>query len=195
MKKQAVSLMVLALVLGWGATAAFAGPYVSGDVGVVWVEDSDFSYDGDDLGVELSFDSGYGITAALGYATVLDPKVDYYGYRGEVELGYRKNDTDKVSASGLGSLSVDGDASTFSLMANGYIDFLPEQAISPFIGVGIGFANVEGDIDDLGSDDDNVFAWQAIAGVGFAVSEQIKIDVQYRYFGTDDQNSRFMVKM
>ena len=174
MKKQFVVLLALTMFIGLGVSAAFAAPYVSGNVGAVWLEDSDF---GDEA--EISFDTGFGITAAIGNAYE-------NGLRGEVEFGYRTSDMDEFD-SDLGSGSIDdGDISTISLMLNGYYDFRPKETICPFIGAGIGYANVEGDIDELGSEDDNVFAYQVAVGVAFAINPQTKIDVQYRYFDTDD---------
>ena len=183
MKKLSVVLLVLATVFGWGVSVGFAATYVSGNVGAVWVVDSDLSLYGEDTGAELSFDTGYGVTGALGYAF---PRDVSYGYRTEIELGYRENDTDKVSAKGFVSESIDGDVSTISVMANVFLEFMPEGTFSPFVGAGIGFANVEGDFDDGGSEDDTVLAYQGIAGVAFPLSQNLKIDVQYRYFGTDD---------
>ena len=183
MKKLSVVLLVLATVFGWGVSVGFAAPYVSGNVGAVWVVDSDLSQYGEDTGAEMSFDTGYGVTGALGYAF---PRDMSYGYRTEIELGYRENDTDKISAKGFVSESIDGDVSTISVMANVFIEFMPEGTFSPFVGAGIGFANVEGDFDDGGSEDDTVLAYQGIAGVAFPLSQNLKIDVQYRYFATDD---------
>ena len=39
MKKQFVVLLALTMFIGLGVSAAFAAPYVSGNVGAVWVED------------------------------------------------------------------------------------------------------------------------------------------------------------
>jgi len=175
MKNQFVVLLALTMFIGLGVSAAFAAPYVSGNVGAVWLEDTDF---GDEA--EISFDTGFGITAAIGNAYE-------NGLRGEVEFGYRTSDIDEFD-SDFGSGSINGDISTISLMINGYYDFMPKETICPFIGAGIGYANVEGDIDELGSEDDNVFAYQVAVGVAFAINSQTKIDVQYRYFDTDDSD-------
>ncbi len=182
MKKLSVVLLVIATVFGWGVSVGFAAPYVSGNLGAVWVVDSDLSLYGEDTDVEMSFDTGYGVTGAIGYAVTRDMS---YGYRTEIELGYRENDIDKISAKGFASESIDGDISTISVMANGFIEFMPEGTFSPFVGVGVGGANVEGE-DDGGSEDDTVLAYQVIAGVAFPLSQNLKIDVQYRYFATDD---------
>jgi opacity protein-like surface antigen len=178
MKKVSVGLLVLAMMLGWGISIACAAPYVSGNLGLVWVEDSDFKTDFGDR-AEISFDTGFGITGAIGNA--FDN-----GFRAEGELGYRTNDMDEFSAPGFGSESIDGDISALSLMANGYYDFMPGNTVSPFVGFGIGFANVEADIDFAGSEDDNVLAYQLAAGVAFPVNPNMNVDLQYRLFGTED---------
>lgn len=198
MKKLSFILAVLAMVLG-GGTWAWAAPYVSINLGTAWVEDADYTdsgtypdgYSYDDRG-EFSFDAGFAMTAAFGFA-------DESGFRGEIEIGYRQNDIDEATGTyaeydPTGNLAyvedyVDTfgvDVMTSSLMFNGYYDFMPSEAVSPFIGAGIGFANVESDLDYYGSDDDGVFAYQFAAGVGLALNPNMKVDVQYRYFATED---------
>lgn len=166
----------LGLLFALGASSCWAGTYFSGNVGTVWLEDSDINYSG--YTDELSFDPGYGLTAALGG--------DFgNGARGEIELGYRSNDFDEYSVDGYKS-DVGGDFSTLSLMGNAYFDFPVYGVIVPFIGGGVGVANINADWDDYGDDDDTVFAYQFMAGAGFAVSPTVKLDVQYRYFATSD---------
>ena len=193
MKKLSVVLMVLAIILGVRA-AADAAPYVSLNMGTVWVNDADYIYSepyaGDpnyrDEG-ELSFDTGFVLNAAFGYAYD-------NGFRAELEYGFRANDLDRADGTDYYfgrpydySESLSGDVMTNSFMANVFYDFAPRSPVSPFIGGGIGFANIEGDIDfqpDI--DDDNVFAYQLGAGVAFALNPKMKIDVQYRFFATED---------
>lgn len=186
--KKFVVLMVMVMVLGLvGASVVFAAPYASLNAGTVWVEDSGFSESADGISVngDISFDTGYGITAALGntYDSVL---------RAELEFGYRKSDMDELSGTFSdgettisGSGSIGGNYTTVSLMANIFYDFMPKSTFSPFIGAGIGYANVNVDIES-DTEDDNVFAYQAAAGVAFTLSQQTKLDVQYRYFATSD---------
>jgi len=198
MKKLSGVLMALAIVLG-GWTVVGAAPYFSVNVGAVWVNDSDYSdsgtyYDGysyRDNG-ELAFDTGFGMTAALGNAYD-------NGFRAELELGFRANDIDNAEGTYSEynrygdkvyeekySGHLDGDVMTSSVMFNCFYDWAPRAPVSPFIGAGIGFAYVEGDIDYLGTEDDNVFAYQLATGLAFAVHQNVKIDVQYRFFGTED---------
>jgi len=165
------------VVVGSGVSVSFADPYISGNFGAVIVNDSDID-DGFDTG-EFSYDTGFVFVAALGTSLQNDTRV-------EAEFGYRKNDLDEIKVDGFGSADIDGDFTTTSLMGNAYYDFSTEGSFSPYIGAGLGYANVEGDLDDFGDEDDNVFAYQLILGGSFASSETLSVDLQYRYFATED---------
>lgn len=178
MKTLSIVLLAMALVVGGIASPALAGPYFSVNAGAVWVNDSDLDIDFLGNIGELSYDTGYGVNAAFGNAYGS-------GVRSELEVAYRTNDVDEISISGLGSGSVDGEVSSWGLMVNVYYDFDTGSAVKPFVGAGIGFANVDLELEGE-SDDDNVFAYQVMAGFGFAVSKAVTLDLQYRFFATDD---------
>jgi opacity protein-like surface antigen len=164
------------VVTGFGVSTSFAGTYISGNLGAVIVNDSDID-DGPFSG-EVTFDTGYGFLAAFGSSNQHS--------RVELEVGYRKNDFDEIKIDGLGKFDIDGDVSSYSLMGNIYYDFSKEGGFYPFIGVGIGAAYVELDSDDAGSEDDTELAYQVILGGSFTSSVGLSIDLQYRYFATDD---------
>jgi len=105
-------------------------------------------------------------------------------------LGYRKNGIDSFSVFGV-SLPGSGDVTSTSVMANLYYDITPKALWSPFLGAGLGLARVE--VDDaavmgvvIGDDDDTVFAWQLMAGIGCKLTEETTLDLSYRYFATSD---------
>jgi len=177
MKKLAIMLVAFAVVVGGVATPALAGPYFSVNGGVVWIEDSDLSFDGYNNVAELSYDTGYSVSAALGNAYG-------NGVRAELEIPYRTNEFDDVVILGVVSVPVDGDISTWGLMANAYYDFATNAGLTPFVGAGIGFVNVR--FDSETSDDDAVFAYQFMAGCGFPLSKDVTFDLQYRFFATQD---------
>ncbi|RJQ81276.1 MAG: porin family protein [Desulfobacteraceae bacterium] len=181
MKKEILVFLAIALIWGAGASIACAqspGMYFSGNVGALLLEDSDVTWF-DGVRDEAEFDTGLGITGAIGY--------DFgTGLRTEFEIGLRFNDVDRQFPDGLG-----GDFSSFSAMGNAFFDLMPGYRVSPFIGAGAGIANVAADVDFWGEDDDNVFAYQFMAGVSFAVAYNMKIDFQYRYFATEDPDFEF----
>ena len=172
------SLLLFLIWLVWfGVSPAHAQPYLSGNIGGYSVNDADIN-DGDDDG-EVSFDDGFVATGALGRTVGSAGRV-------EAELGYRANDIDKTKIDGEGEVANDGDLATISLMGNAYYDFNIGSSFTPFLGAGIGLANIEADTDLTDKENDTVFAYQLAAGGSLAVGEKLNIDLQYRYFATDD---------
>lgn len=178
MKKLCVALLALTMVVGIGVSTSLAEAYISGSVGAVILNDADIE---DDYGKgEMTFDTGIGFVGAVGSRST-----GGNNNRIELEVGYRTNDFDKIKADGY-SVSIDGDITTISLMGNIYLDIPTSGKFSPFIGGGVGYANIEGDLDSFGTEDDNVFAYQLILGGSIAASRKLYFDLQYRFFGTED---------
>lgn len=176
--RKIVSVVALMLfVFAFSISVASAQMYISGNLGAVVVNDSDLQDEFGNSG-ELTYDTGFGLLAALGHSYGT-------GMRTEVELGYRFNDMDDLNTSGL-NFDANGDVTSLSLMANAFYDFYVNGPITPFIGGGIGVANIEADADNSGSEDDTVFGYQLAAGGSFDMTESVKFDLQYRFFGTSD---------
>jgi len=159
------------------------GPYLSANLGLAALSDSDITNPGEES-EELSYDTGWTLGAAVGYR--------FNNVRVEGELSYQKNDADQLSQ--MGDISdMKGDATSTALLVNGYYDFANESAFTPYISAGLGYAKVEtNDMNVVGSsgsdfnEDDGVFAYQVGAGVGYAVNENVTLDLKYRYFATED---------
>ncbi len=185
MKRISVASL-LALSLVWTASAHSAeGMYVSGALGVASASDADagepYSH-----GVKgnMSFDSGFGFLAAVGYG--MD------NFRVEGEFGYQKNDLNNFNVLGH-STGLSGDLSVWSMLCNGYYDFPIGSDFAPFVTAGLGFAQVS--MNDFNtpqserpawSSDDYVFAWQIGAGLSYAVNNQLTVEAKYRYFATTE---------
>lgn len=161
------------------------GPYISGHFGVGLLTDSDISEPG--ATGKIEFDPGLALGIAAGY--------NFGEVRLEGEIGYQKNDIDKISACAGGlcisGIGASGDATSTSFLANGYYDFVNTSPFTPYISAGVGLAKIE--VDDfsvvginIGSADDTVFAYQLGVGVGYAVNKNLTIDLKYRYFATED---------
>lgn len=78
-----------------------------------------------------------------------------------MELAYRTNDLDELCAVSCAPIS--GEPSSLAFMANGYYDS-----------------------DTFSDADDDVFAYQAMVGLGFAASDAVTLQLGYRYFATED---------
>lgn len=189
MKKLALALSCCALTLSATAASA-AGVYVSGNLGLSVPPDLTLTenYGAVSLYGDVSLDTGFALNGAVGY--------DFDNFRAEAEIGYQENDLDSVKLSaGFGNFQfgldpdfpVDGELEVMSYFANGYYDFKNTSAFTPFLGVGIGWATVDFNLDRLNySNDDTVFAYQVMAGVSYALSKNMAFDLSYRYVGADD---------
>jgi|GEM_PF-2491047 len=163
--------------------------YIAGRAGVDRIPSMDIS--GEFTGtVELDFNTGYNVGGAIGY------RVD--ALRFEAEYLYIHSGVDDISImdsvieanntvfSGQGRVRVHAGMGnmTFGL------DHMLDIRIHPYIGGGIGYANVEvtgTNIDGIGevfSGSHGTFAFQGIVGFGFYVMDNALITIDYRYFGT-----------
>lgn len=183
MKKTRFTLLVCLVSSFLMASFSFAavGPYVNGQLGMTWLADADNTAFGETL--ESSYDMGFNVGAAGGY--------DFGPARVEGEINYRQNDVDELGVPGVGSIGGDGDVSAFSLMGNGYWDIATGGPVTPYLGAGIGVAQVSmNDVGALGltlaDDDDTVFAYQFATGVVFDLNPMLALDLGYRYFATTD---------
>jgi OmpA-OmpF porin, OOP family len=176
-------LIVTALLCS-AATAALAqqtsGPYLGIAGGANFARDADVS--GTGINTDLEFDTGWAGLGTVGYGFG-------NGLRLELELGYRTNDVDSIS----GQATANGDANVWSGMLNLLYDIPTGTSFTPYIGAGLGYARVK--FDGAGplngaavsvDDSDSVFAYQGILGVAYGLTQNLKLALDYRYFGTQD---------
>ena len=189
----AVAAFLLPMSVWAQSEDASKGIYFDLRGGLTSLSDSDLSSPAFlGLPVEAEFDNGFGIEGAAGYE-------HSSGFRGELALGYRKNDFDDITVSGISAssagINVGGQVEALSVMANGYAAFDVGGGFKPFIGAGIGIAYLDAEVSAPGivlgsfSDDDTVFAYQGIAGVEYEIltdSATIALGVRYSYFATTD---------
>ena len=164
------------------ASAQTDGWYAGAEAGVNFVPKLKFDTTGNTW--HQKQDPGYAILGQVGYG--------FGKIRLEGELGWRQNEINKFSDD-FGDHSVDGNISGVSFMGNVYYDFVNSSKWTPFVGAGIGgidlnFDNLKAGGVPVTNDGDFVFAYQGIAGVSYAVNEQLSIKADYRYLGTVDGN-------
>jgi len=97
------------------------------------------------------------------------------GWRAEGQLLYLEN-SGKSGA---------GDTKVFGGFANAYYDFLPNSQWRPFLGAGIGVAQVKEDGGPVGAPhgDKTGFAYQLHAGISHPFSDQLSGELAYHYLG------------
>ncbi len=156
---------------------------------------------------ELDDGDGFGLVFGMNFEL----------FRAEIEYSWTSNDVDShggVNAAGIALDGVDagvlltgnvgdlgvttgelvgngqGEVETSTFFVNGYYDFKNDTKWTPFLGAGIGYANIEIEYEpsNVGiiDDDDDVFAWQIMGGVSYAINEQFEVTGSIRYRETDD---------
>ncbi|MFO0417651.1 MAG: outer membrane protein [Pseudomonadota bacterium] len=161
----------------------YQGPYARLIGGLNFALDSDF--DGSSSAAFPSGDASLDTGALVGLAG---------GYRfnrnfaADLEYVYRSNDIDKIEGSAGATIADGGDLASVAIMASGYYYLDVADNWSPYFGLGLGFLQeIDSDLELVGINDqkdleDQVFAWQVMAGA------EIPVDEHWRFYG----EGRFM---
>lgn len=119
-----------------------------------------------------------------------DSAGSFQTWGGDIAVGAKMGDTRAELEYGFTKMStksdIDGKAKfgTQTVMLNGYYDFHNDSIFTPYIGAGIGFADMTlkfADEDGVGSKSKVKFAYGLKAGVGIEVAKNVTVDVGYRY--------------
>lgn len=169
-----------ALALPCLAHAESAGPYFSVNTGFHLLQDADLG--GGGIANSVEFDPGWLVGGAAGYAFG-------NGLRTEVDIAYANADVGSIT--GAGGSGSTGDVSAMSAMANLFYDFETGTPVVPYVGGGLGFARIAFDgVSRVGNsridDQDNVFAYQGIAGAGYRLNGALALFADYRYVATNE---------
>lgn len=126
----------------------------------------------------------------IGYAAGLQLGYDLGPLRFDLDGSYRANDVDELKVNGTKAASIDGALEIKALMLNAYYDFESSSRVVPYLGAGIGIAEVSLDGFDangieLVDGSDTVLAGQLAAGLRMPLSATTQLDVGYRFMMTD----------
>jgi outer membrane protein OmpA-like peptidoglycan-associated protein/opacity protein-like surface antigen len=211
MRKLAIVVALSSTVLATPALARNSAWYVGGDFGATIVEDIGLDYGigpvipgaGGNSQIGLNHDYGYDAALFVGY--------DLGMFRIEAEVAYKRARVDDIETSvrlpGAGPFGVPlggaitpdispaggGRTSALSFMINGMLDFGDDDGVSGFVGGGVGVARVDynnirafSNQSAVVDDSDTRFAWQVVAGLRQAISDNVDITVRYRFFNADN---------
>ena len=180
---------VVTLAVMMGAPAAQAQFYLGAEGGWTGLQGTKDSVTGTNprtgqtvtLPIDQSFNGGYNVGARAGY--------QWNAFRFEGEYSYRSS---TGNATSLGT-RLNANVNTNSFMFNGIYDFVLGWPVTPHIGVGLGGARVNGNVDGPAvgfhsKTSDVVFAYQAIAGARYMLTPAIALDLDYRYRGSTEQS-------
>ena len=148
------------------------GTYISGGIGANIANDSDIS--GNGINTDARYDNGIAGVLALGHAYA-------NGIRGEFEVNRRRNSIDQSGTTATG-----GSGSVIGAMINGYYDFATGTSFIPYLGAGIGYGNLEMNVNPVGttalSNDGSGLALQGIAGIAYQMTDNWASTLEYRYY-------------
>ena len=132
--------------------------------------------------VDGSTDTGPFVAGAIGY------QFRNTGLRAEAEIGYLESSIDSLDIGGVTfeNDAVDGDKTAFFGLASVYYDIPFNAPLRPFIGGGIGVADVS--LENVGpaggaliDDNANAFAWHLTAGATYDINDRLALEAGYRY--------------
>jgi opacity protein-like surface antigen len=144
------------------------------------------------------FDSAPFVGLGIGYQYNDWLRFDLTGeYRGKSNFHALDRYTDSGNPSGFGSDNYTGTKREWVFLANAYVDLGTWWCITPFIGAGVGFANIT--IDHFtdtnvlsagggyaGSGSTTNFAWALHAGLAYKASPNVTFEIAYRYLNLGD---------
>lgn len=130
-----------------------------------------------DPGIRVGVRAGYGLTDWLA---------------AEVETGVTANSIDSIT----GAAQAEGSLASVPLLLNARLHVPDNSRFSPYAGAGFGLATTLLSADKIviggtaldGSTADAVFAYQAFAGVDFAINDRMSLGLEYRYFHAEKSN-------
>ena len=187
------------------------GWYVGIESGATWIDDNSVIFaqpDYSDVSIaadtslsswwggnsgSIDFDTGWAGLATVGYGFEKN-------WRVELEVGYRDNDA-TLTRNGAceyeyeycyGSRSYEGDFTEWTAMVNVIYDVPLTERLDLNIGLGAGVDFVHLDVATGGraidriDDSDTRFAFQAIAGLTYAVSKRLDLTLTYRYLNVSE---------
>ncbi|HTH28720.1 MAG TPA: outer membrane beta-barrel protein, partial [Sphingobium sp.] len=181
MRKLGLAIALASTALATPALAREGSWYVGVHGGGMIVEDMDTVVTGTpNSNSTWNTNTGWDVDGVMGY--------DFGMFRLEAEVGYRKAFTD-VNAYANGVNSTRGNARSLNFTVNALLDFGNDDGLQGFIGGGAGVARTYlYSLTTAGSD--TGFAWQAIAGLRYPLSNRIDFELKYRYFNHEGVDLR-----
>jgi opacity protein-like surface antigen len=202
MKLKSLLAATTACALIAAAPSANAGDlYVSVFGGMnMLADDSGPAYSNDITDSAWSSDADTGFVLGGTVGTTLDRWAQ--GLRVEMEVSYRRNDLGGNWFSTGSDGTIDGNLSTFAILANAWYEFDIGSKVRPYVGGGVGWGRMRGDMVALTSGGtssttstsdvtESGFAWQLGLGGRYEVSPGVDVGIGYRYFRGPDFHDFF----
>jgi opacity protein-like surface antigen len=190
----------------------FGGWYLRGDIGMTNTRGKFFAPAYDDVSTLSVNQLGHGFTGGTSYAVGVGYQFNSW-FRADVTGEYRSkvlfSGTDFANIAGLGPISDVYSArfSSWVAMANVYVDLGTWWCITPFVGAGVGYAyhrmygfsdsgyaSINGAVfpvavNLIDEHKTSGLAWSLQAGLAYEVTQNVKLELSYRYINFGDVKS------
>src|SRR4051794_9825766 len=155
--------------------------YFGGEGGWTLLQNQKISATGLPSGTER-FNSGFAAGARIGY--------EEGSWRFEAEYAYRHNDADRITLGGASFNNLSGSRQAHAFLANLIYEIDFGWPVKPHIGGGIGGVYLKDKASAAGLLNFNDNTWeigyQGIGGLRYDITQNIAVDLDYRYFATTD---------
>ena len=171
-----------------GYIGIWGGYTISPDASSVDSHDWDYYYNSYDLDIKEAWVLG----VKVGYTP---PPLKYFSF--EFEYSYLNPDINRSVLDRYGSdfVAVEGDVKLNNFMFNAIIKY-PLGRFHPYFGAGLGFSYTDVSATATQSLNSVIssasvgrnytsFAWQLLTGVEFDITNNLSVDIGYRYFATE----------
>jgi len=187
--KTKLSILILALLCGWpnfSEAARYSEPYIALHGGAGLNDELELDGDGGHFNASLNV----GSYAAVAAGSTISRYSRYADGRLELELAWRSNELDEMDFL-EGSEAATGDLQALSLMVNSIAEYRMNRVFLPYVGIGAGWSLVEFSQATVAGypvidADDSAFSYQLLAGVVARLTNNLNLDVGYRYLRTLD---------
>ena len=187
--RSAAAVAIVALAGGAGMASAqslsLGDIYVKGFGGATWPSnfDTTLKEDGEQI-ARPSFDYETGYTLGVAVGAAVTPNISM-----EIEYAYRSADaaiTDRDEDDESERANGDTSANAFMFNAIYMFDGMGATgAIRPYLGGGIGGANVETSVPGQNYDADTLLAYQLIGGLGYELNPSVTLYAEGRWLQTE----------
>jgi OmpA-OmpF porin, OOP family len=184
--------MLATVVVAAPAIAKDGQPYLEVDVGALLLDDMrlDTAAGGVPARTDMQTRLGYDAAAILGYDTgPIRLEVEGSAKRAGINQLFRTKFDTISNTSVVRQLDGSGRAEAMSIMANALVDIGRDGGLQAFVGGGVGYSWVDvkaSATSNFLDDKDGSFAWQALAGLRYPVSDKFDLGLKYRYFNATD---------
>jgi opacity protein-like surface antigen len=179
--------------------AGKSGFYIGGLGGAVWMDEESFGFEGGGTATRHS-DVTWGASVPVGYRWANGVQVEFMAGYYDIEFTKQVETTPPGyygpgSPSYTDSYSVDADGYWVPLTLNTSYRFFRDKPVSVYVGIGAGAIYNSSELHRIGPTEFDLsgsqwdFMAQAYAGVSFAVTSHIDLNLGYRYVRQFDQGA------